>query len=370
MAENPAVTEALRVVAAFGLDEIGASPISFDQQQWSEFAARVHAERLTGLAAAAARAGRLDLTEAQETQLKSEQRRAMLCALHLERRLLELGDRLEGAGIEFVVLKGAGLAHSFYPHPALRSFGDLDVLVGTEDWRRSCEVLAEAGYQRRLPEPRPGFDVRFGKAAMHRALDGVEVDLHQRLVVGPYGLQIDPLELRSRPAWFRVGGVFLRRFDDTAMLLHVCIHASLGTEIPRLAPLRDIAQVLRGGAIDWDRLGKWAGAWQCRAVLSHALRASSATLGIQLPAEAGRLLVERPDRRERRALAAYTTERRRRGGTAMSTLRAIPGLPAKSAYVRAMLFPDAGFLAARAGRANSPSYLNRWRTPLRWVARR
>jgi len=74
-------------------------------------------------------------------------------------------------------------------------------------------------------------------------------------------------------------------------------------------------------------------------------------------------------RRERRALDAYITNRRSRGGTATSTIRAIPGLSAKIAYVRALLFPNRAFLSARQ-RNGRPSYLRRLAVPVRWFTGR
>ena len=100
-------------------------------------------------------------------------------------------EALEKAGIAHRVLKGHAWAHTVYPDPSWRAFGDVDLLVGTDDSDRAVEVLESTGVRRTLPEVRPGFDRRFGKDATLLSASGREVDLHRLLVAGPYGLWVD-----------------------------------------------------------------------------------------------------------------------------------------------------------------------------------
>jgi len=353
-----------RAIGGFGLPG-PEPPIDVPTDAWPSVLTTLAAGRMTGLAVAAAEAGHLRLSASQAEELLERQRDAMIWALTIERRLLGLARAFDEVGVDVVVLKGPALAHTMYPDPSWRSFGDLDLLVPTPAWRRALDVLAGLGFGRRLPEPRPGFDERFGKAAVHTNGDGVEVDLHRTLVIGPFGLWISPDELSRRWAPFTLAGRELRRLDDTALLLHACLHASLGWWPALLWTLRDVAQVAWSGRVDWEEAAELARRWRLRAVLRHALEAASKTLEVSLPVEAAPLLSVDPPRRERRALESYVTERRGRGGTEISTLHAIPGLRGKAAYVRAMLFPRREFLAAR-GRGP----LRRLMVPVRWFAGR
>ncbi len=332
-----------------------------------DFYDRLVREKLTGVAAAAHRAGFLRLSESQGEELLRHQREAMLWALTLERRLLQLSDAFQGASLEFVVLKGSALAHTVYPDPCWRPFGDLDLLVRTSDWRAACSLLSELGFHRKLPEPRPGFGERFANAASHIDGEGCEVDLHRSLVIGPFGLWIDPAELFERKDFFRLGGHLLPRLEDTALLLHACVHAALGYSPPLLLPIRDVAQVAANASIDWARLAAWGRRWKLRAVIQHAFETAT-DLGLDLPQGVWGLMDVNATRRERRALRSYTTSRRGRGGVALSTLEALPGVRAKLAYISAMLLPSRDFLASRAGSAVSPSVARRWMVPLRWLA--
>ena len=358
--------EAANRIASFGLFEY-MEPVDARDHDWRRLGSTLTTHRLTGVAWAATEGGALLLTEEQRTDLLDRHRGAMFAALNIERKLLRTADTLEDAGIRPVVLKGPALAHALYPDPSWRAFGDLDLLVRTEDWRGACDVLAESGYRRGLPEPHAGFDERFGKAAVHRNGDGIELDLHRTLVLGPFGLWLNPDELFEHAVPFTLGGRTLLRLDNPDRLIHACLHASLGTLPDQLWTVRDVAQAALDSDLDWTLVEDRARRWRVGAVLRHALGRASELLEVSLPQEADRLRDYSPSRGERRALETFLTERRDRGGTALSTIRAIPGIRAKAAYVRALLFPDRDFVVARAQQGN---YVRRWRTPFRWLAPR
>jgi hypothetical protein len=176
----------------------------------------------------------------------------------VEQELVTLAPALEVAGVEVIVLKGPAFAHGIYPDSSWRPFGDLDLLVKTEDWRKACALLRDLGWTRRLPEPRTGFDERFGKAAVHRNQVGMELDLHRTLVLGPFGLWMSPGELFGQTASFELAGTPLRKLNETTQLLHACAHAALGVSSPMFISLRDVAQTVESSEIDWDSLRGWA----------------------------------------------------------------------------------------------------------------
>jgi hypothetical protein len=291
----------------------------------------------------------------------------MLWTLRVERMLLVVSRHLEALGVGSVVLKGPALAHTHYPDPSLRAFRDLDLLVPTRQWRAACSALEALGMRRRLPEPRPGFDERFGKAAVYTGSEGVQVDLHRTLAQGPFGQWMDPEELFGRTTSFALAGRNLRRLDDTALLLHACVHASLGWTPPELLPLRDIAQISTAGEVDWASLEGLAARWRLGAVLVHAFATTSQAFGPVLPLPSRRLIHMDIRPEDSRALRSYTTGRRWRGATVRSTLRAIKGTRTKAAYIGALVFPKREFLKARTEDGKRGSYLQRWAVPMRWI---
>jgi hypothetical protein len=358
----------IRVIAGHGLPGVTEpEPTSVPDDVWETVFSRVCAQRISGLAVQSLDSGWLQLSDEQATQLLAAHRDSMTWCLCVERKLVRLAEAFDAERIPFAVLKGTSVAHTMYADPGLRSFGDLDLLVSTSEYDRACVLLSWLGHVRQRPEPRPGFEVRFGKASVHKHPDdGIEVDLHRTLVLGPFGLWIDPDELLSRREPFLLGGRKLDRLDDTSMLLNVAMHASLGQRPVRLVPLRDVAQLWTAGDVDWRAIARWAQAWRLTPVLRHAFMTASTTLGMPIPPGAADLVALPPTRSATKLLAQYTSARRNQGGPSIATVRAIPGVRAKAAYAWALAFPDRSFLEARSGGRGDASYLRRWSVPVRW----
>lgn len=367
MTEDQDLLTLVRSVAAFDLPGFAGEVSTFKDEggEWPAFLDSVTSQRLTGLAMAAEGAGLFELTQSQTRELLDRHRDAMEHVLRLEQKLLVIAAALDEAGVEAVVLKGSSLAHEVYPDRSWRAFGDLDLLVPTGQWRTACRVLADLDLRRRLPEPRRGFDERFGKAAAHVDDDGFEIDLHRTLVVGPFGLWMNVDELLGRTTTFLLGGRELRRLDDTSLFLHACVHASLGWTPPLLLPLRDVAQVACGAEVDWDLAERLTARWRLAPVIRHAAETVERELGVVLPSGALRLAALPAGRVESRAQRAYCGERRRE--MALFTLLAIPGVTRKAEYVRDLVVPARDFLEARTPVGERPSYRRRWAVPLRWL---
>ena len=363
MYDGPAAASEVLRIAGTGL-AAEAEPVTVAPGRWPIVLSGLDFHRLTGIAVAAFEDGRLELADEQVDELLVHHRSAMVLALSIERRLLRLVGAFDAAGVRAVVLKGTAVAHGVYADPSMRPFGDLDLLVPRSGWRTACEVLRAEGYRRDLPEPRPGFDERFGKAATHSDAEGVQVDLHRTLVLGPFGLWLDPDELLESTEVFELAGRRLERLDRTGLLLNAALHAGLGAATPLLLPLRDVAEAAGHPGVDWDRFAGWSVRWRLGPALARAFAVAERSLGWPPPPPAREIAGRTVGRAERRAIRAYT-ERRRIGGMALAATRAIPGVRAKILYLYGLLLPSREFLRAR-GR---PSYLARWRVPAGWLRR-
>ena len=337
-------------VAAHGLprvEEISAfGPLADD-----EFAGLIwqcEQDRLLGLLGAAVRADAVRVTRPQRDRLDQLLQAWLAHALRVERLLLHAADALDAERLEHRVLKGTALAHLAYPDPAWRVFGDLDLLVPGASLTQAVRVLEPTlGRSRAEAELRPGFDDRFGKEALLQASDGPELDLHRTFAQGALGLTIELGDLFLPGQPFTLGGRRLQALPPSQQLIHASYAAVMGDWPPRLASVRDVAQILLTLDPPHDEVLRFAHRWRAQGILARGL-----TMAWELLAPAATPpLVDwaaayRPSRIDRLLLASQTGPGR---GTTrhLAALLVIPGLSDRVAYVRAVAWPQPDYLRSR-----------------------
>ena len=175
--------------------------------------------------------------------------------------LRRLSHALAAAGIPFVVLKGAALAHLAYPEPALRPMGDIDLWTRPEFLDRTAEVLIAIGipYSSRMEVRRAAANPMEQDTSRVFEATGasVVVELH-----GELRSMRDVAPAWADAAWTRaaprdLGGVSARVLHAEDMLTHLAVHASAHHHFEMgLRPLLDISLWLEreGGACDWPAL--------------------------------------------------------------------------------------------------------------------
>lgn len=341
----------LRYVAAFGLPgstlEMSESPL--DDHAFTRLHGAACEQRLTGLLWAAADSGSFPTTQSQRDRILESHRRRLSGVLVLERLLVDTVARLAAAGIPTRVLKGAAMAHLDYPEPGQRMYGDIDLLVPGGAFDDAVQALVSAGCRRQFPEPRPGFDGRFGKGSCLRTPSGSEIDLHRTFSMGPFGerLALDQLWHDSEP--FIVAGRRLDALSAEGRLLHATYHAVLGDQRPRLVPLRDIAQLALGGAVDWHRLWDLMAASSGEPVVARAVTMSWAELQIgDVLALTEWAAHYREQERARADISVYTSTPSY-AARAFATLAAIPSVRDKVRFLTALVLPETGYVAGRHG---------------------
>ena len=343
----------IKQVAAFGLQDrsepVADAPLS--DADWSRLLGQVRYQRLAGFLNAAVEAEALPVTDEQRDEVQELHLQACSTALWLESRLLEIVDLLERNGIEVVVLKGTAVAHLAYPDPALRSYGDNDVLLPSDRYDKAVELLTRNGYTRQTVQARSGFERRFGKGVTLDGDGGDELDLHRNLVFGSFGFRIDLDELFRSAESFDLGGRRLYGLGPETRLLHACYHAALGDPVPRYGSVRDIAQMLMTGDHDPERVIELVGDWGSSAVVSRGISLCRDLLGIDPGDPVARAFADHlPSPRERRALESYVGENRSFAAKALASLPYIDGLGAKLSFLRAVVIPQRGFPESFGGR--------------------
>ncbi len=334
-----------RSVAAFGLPNSLPAPTEpLDPDAWRTLVAHSEGQRLNGLLTAAATAGDLVANDAQLEELAVRDERWQSHTLQMERLLLDTLGVLHD--VDTRVFKGPALAHTVYPNPSHRVFGDVDILVpGTQLAAARSALVTELGGVDVLPELRPGFDAQFAKDVMIRVGDA-EVDLHRTLAAGPFGLRLPVDTLFEGSDSFQLGDSSVATLSPLHTFLQVCYNAALGDIPPRLLSLRDVAQVWLTSSLDLNEVTAVAHTWGGASVVARAVDLTWSVLGLT-PCELSTWAAHySPGPMERRLLAASVSQSRSYTRQ-VASIAAVSGLGPRLRYTHAIISPSAQYLTAR-----------------------
>lgn len=222
------------------------------------------------------------------------------------RQLAAISAAMAAEGITVVALKGAYLAEAVYGDPALRTLGDLDLMVRPHEVERAHAVLHGMGYRSDTPQHLvPVFGANHHLSPMSMP-DALEVELHWSIDAtgvpleggpraSPFALDMDEVWAAVEPV--RIAGAAAGALSVEHLLLHLSLHAVFhhGLNIT-LRPLCDIAWTVRrrGGEVDWPLLVETAHRWRAAEPVGTALGLAHELLGADLPAEARALPGWRP----------------------------------------------------------------------------
>lgn len=221
-------------------------------------------------------------------------------------RLAELLDRLGGAGVRVMLLKGAHLALFVYRDVGMRPMVDVDILVRPGDLPAAERVLAAEGYVTRphVPGayeflggggPAPGpHSVAARYRELHHHLHPMGsasglplIDVHRAIASPSLPLSIDAEGMWERAERRSVKGREAWVLSPGDAILHLAVHAAGGNRLAvrGLVSLCDIAAVIAraGGALDWDRLRETASAWRAGRLAHLPLLLASRLLGAPVP---------------------------------------------------------------------------------------
>ncbi len=292
------------------------------------FLSSIEQNRIVGAAIRALIEDRLVLPPEGAEQLVSVHDDAMTNAMSAEVVAVGTSNLLTTAGIAHRVLDGVAIAHSGYDDPALRSFDDVSILVMANDIEKTIQLLQSEGATRPQSQVRPGFDRRFGDKVTLSS-SGVDVHVHRTFCPGAFGVTMKPNDLFVLQRVIKLAGVHVPVLDPTDSVLHACYRLALGTVEPDLSSVRDLARLVVAGdrpSFDGDRFSDAVERWQGTAVVRHAARIVSDTLGLALPEGLSFYANSWVDRSDREALEAYHVEDVEDRETALqvTTFKALP----------------------------------------------
>ncbi len=239
------------------LDPDSVAPSELAQADWNWIETRARAHRLLPLLYTSGLPCPEDLTE----RLNLAYRKATMRQLRIGGDLVQISQLLTDHGIPHLFLKGAVLAHHWYPEPALRPMRDIDVLVPLDKVQK-----AHAALRARAGRPIP----RYAHLDTETELTGkhlppvwspsrkIAVEVHGQLW-GPgdpardAGVKAFTRALWERAESFSLGTVNLPSPSWQDLLSHVILHGVYDHEF-NIGPvfIRDLRVLLTAQAgADW-----------------------------------------------------------------------------------------------------------------------
>jgi hypothetical protein len=200
----------------------------------------------------------------------------------LQLELARVVGALERQGVRPVVLKGPALARTVYTSPALRTAGDVDLLVAPESVDRSCAALADLGYEPAFSKRHRSFylDHHFHVILHHPS--GRVVEVHWDLSRPRDYFRFDIAGFLARTRLTDAGGTTLQVPSDADQLLHsACQGVRQG--FADLRRVVDAALLLRRDPGDGLRLAASAASQGIAPALWLLLELERALIGVEPP---------------------------------------------------------------------------------------
>jgi hypothetical protein len=207
-------------------------------------------------------------------------------SMALAGELLRVLDQLAAGGIQALPLKGPALAALAYGKLALRSFGDLDVLVRQQDVMAAKQILIGLGYHPETPmssrHEQLHLQTHYVYTFVHSESHMI-VELHYRIRPRYFAFALAAEQLWGQIVSIAVGREEVPSLAPENLLLFLCAHGANHCW-ERLAWICDIAELLRSHpALDWPIIVERARACGGERMLLLGLRLAHDLLGAQLP---------------------------------------------------------------------------------------
>ena len=215
--------------------------------------------------------------------LIDRQRAQNFFTLRLTAELFRILDRFTSEGIGALVVKGPVLAVQAYGDPAMRAYGDLDLLVRQRDIRRATELMTAAGFAPAVPLSAIDVGKIPGQYLFSKPDSKLIVELHNDLTLRYFPRRLPLEEFFARQIRVRLDAHEAPALSVEDELVLICIHGAKHFW-ERLMWIADVAAVVsRQTGIDWQRVADLARAVGAERILHTGLRLASDLLQARLP---------------------------------------------------------------------------------------
>jgi len=227
---------------------------------------------------------RADVPGSIHSAIRQRFRNNEVKGLRFSAELARIITHFADCGIDVLAHKGPVLALVLYGDPAMRQFGDLDLLVRSDDVARAWFALEQLGFDSQLHlSPRQekaysqsGYEYVFGTKAERNL-----VELQWQILPQFYSISFDMPALFRRSVEIELQGFHMRTLGREDLMLVLCVHAAKH-EWAQLGMLRDIGALARLD-VDWRWIEGEAQRLGIIRILDVSLLLARNLLGLKLP---------------------------------------------------------------------------------------
>jgi hypothetical protein len=217
--------------------------------------------------------------------LEAGERHASLHHLIVVGALSDIARAFDAAALNWLVMKGPVVASQLYPSTGDRSYGDLDLLVGQQDFGAAVRILEQLGYRHTIHNWRRAEEMLAGEIGLISST--MAIDLHWHLHYSrqdrrPFAL--DPGAMLERARRVDVSGVDVPTLDPVDTLMTLAFHAAR-SDGHRLIWLKDIERGVAVDGADLDELVRRCRLYRCAPPVGLILARAQRMLGAQVPQE-------------------------------------------------------------------------------------
>jgi hypothetical protein len=215
--------------------------------------------------------------------LVDQQRAQNFLTLRLTAELLRLLEIFAAKGIPALVIKGPVVAMRAYGNPAVRSYGDLDLLVRQKDIRRATESMLHSGYEAAVSLRAIDEGKIPGQYLFTKPDSKLLVELHSELTLRYFPRLLPIEDFFARQSRVRLDGHEVPALSLEDELVLICIHGAKHFW-ERLTWIADVAALVSlQTSIDWERAAASARAVGAEHLLNTGLRLAADVLQAPLP---------------------------------------------------------------------------------------
>jgi putative nucleotidyltransferase-like protein len=267
----------------------------------------------------------------------------------------------ETAGIEHIVIKGAGFAQLLYDPGELRTYGDTDLLISESDRPRAEALLRDLGFVDRTvihAEPRPPHATTW----QHEA-EGATIDLHWRLPGTRAPASEAWVQLRRHTVQTTIAGLPAAVLDEPASAMLCALHVSLHG-LKQQKPLEDLSRAVARLPLS---------TWRTASALADSFDASDEfTDGLRLSPEGDQIADALQLQAHASVAARLHNSNAARGAMSIQLVRDHPRVRDRARFVFLVVFPAPATLRTRFvfARRGAPGLATAYVVNPFWVVRR